>query len=422
MTRHLSIGLALSLLLAFGCGDNATDDADAGTIQDAGTKPDAASTCATEICNGVCCPEGQTCDLWTQQCSTPCSPVCANAVCGQSNGCGGRCYGICENGLVCSTATMECVGSCVPDCAGKMCGDADGCDGRCKGCPGSQTCNTVTFLCETVCSPACSAAQCGADDGCGARCLGSCPSGQSCNPSTFACENNTCTPNCSGKACGADDGCGARCPGTCPSGQSCNPSTLVCENNTCTPNCSGKACGADDGCGSRCPGTCPSDQSCNPSTFVCEGSSCAVAANLGALPQATTGASHPLGAIVLSVPLNTGALPDYLQLELYEGMGPFIGGFVTGTFPLTGSELQYATCTLCVRLFGDTDSNGAPAQFYMATGGTVTLSSVSGYLTGSLSGVSFEHVTIDSSYNSTPVGDGCTSYVSSMSFDAYISQ
>lgn len=45
---------------------------------------------------------------------------------------------------------------------------------------------------------------------------------------------------------------------------------------------------------------------------------------------------------------------------------------------------------------------------------------MSGYLTGSISNVTFEHVNIDSNFYSTPVGDGCTSSITSMSFDSYI--
>lgn len=58
----------------------------------------------------------------------------------------------------------------------------------------------------------------------------------------------------------------------------------------------------------------------------------------------------------------------------------------------------------------------------MATGGTVTVAVVGTalgqQLTGTLSNLTFAHVTIDqSTFMSTPVGDGCTSSITSASFD-----
>ena len=103
--------------------------------------------------------------------------------------------------------------------------------------------------------------------------------------------------------------------------------------------------------------------------------------------------------------------PDKLQIELYPGDGIFASGLTTGTFTLAGDDLQYRTCALCVRL---RDRRGV---YYMATGGEVTLSSVSGNLTGSLSNVTFEQVTIAEDYTSTPVVDGCQSALTSMAFD-----
>src|SRR5687767_12225999 len=66
---------------------------------------------------------------------------------------------------------------------------------------------------------------------------------------------------------------------------------------------------------------------------------------------------------------------DIVQLELWDGQGAFAGGVVrTGTFQLTGAELSYTTCGVCVRAVGDKGVNGT--KLYFATGGTVEVSSV----------------------------------------------
>ena len=107
---------------------------------------------------------------------------------------------------------------------------------------------------------------------------------------------------------------------------------------------------------------------------------------------------------------------DYVDIELYPGEGVFAGGSVrTGTFSLIGAELQYSTCGACVRLF-----DGRSAKQFLATGGTLTLTSVSGNLTGTLTNVTFVEVTMDGSWVSTPVPGGCTSSITSMSFNTPI--
>ncbi|MGC4116554.1 MAG: hypothetical protein QM765_18645 [Myxococcales bacterium] len=86
-----------------------------------------------------------------------------------------------------------------------------------------------------------------------------------------------------------------------------------------------------------------------------------------------------------------------------------------GTYVLSGDELNYATCGVCVLMV---DNLGTP---YMVTSGTVVLTSVSGNLTGTLTNATFEEVTIDGqTYESTPVAGGCQSSITSVAFDAAI--
>jgi hypothetical protein len=104
---------------------------------------------------------------------------------------------------------------------------------------------------------------------------------------------------------------------------------------------------------------------------------------------------------------------DGFVLQLYAGQGALAGGIVPGTYPLTGAELNFETCGVCVLIFGNFVPNASPGDDYFATGGTVVITQVgtpgSGRLQARLEDVTFEHVIIDASTGrSTPVGDGCT--------------
>ena len=92
---------------------------------------------------------------------------------------------------------------------------------------------------------------------------------------------------------------------------------------------------------------------------------------------------------------------DYLDIELYAGSGVFANGIDAGTYTLSGADLQYSSCGLCVLVMTDTDPNsGQPTDTYLATGGTVTID--------------------QNSFTSTPVGDGCDSSIAAASFSATV--
>jgi hypothetical protein len=122
--------------------------------------------------------------------------------------------------------------------------------------------------------------------------------------------------------------------------------------------------------------------------------------------------------IVMRAPLEAGMPFDELELDLYAGFGAFAGGFATGTFPITAEESDFATCGLCVFVNTDRDADGY-VDDYLATGGSVTITSINGMLTGSVSNLTLQHVTLDES-GSTPAGDGCVTAVASASFTAPI--
>ncbi len=68
---------------------------------------------------------------------------------------------------------------------------------------------------------------------------------------------------------------------------------------------------------------------------------------------------------------------DHVQIELWDGRGVFTGGAVAvGTYPITGAELDPATCGVCVRGLGD--KGAATQKEYFATSGQVQVTAIGG--------------------------------------------
>ena len=88
-------------------------------------------------------------------------------------------------------------------------------------------------------------------------------------------------------------------------------------------------------------------------------------------------------------------LPDssnVVQVELWPERGAFRGGPVrTGTFTLTGEDLSYATCGVCLRAAGDKGLD--TEREYFATAGTVEVTQVS-----STEGAPFVATVLDASF------------------------
>ena len=123
--------------------------------------------------------------------------------------------------------------------------------------------------------------------------------------------------------------------------------------------------------------------------------------------------------IIYNAALNSDATPDIVRLELFAANTPFPADITTGTYQLTGAQLNYATCGVCVLIDANFDFNTENSQFvYMATGGSVTINNVTGSISGTLNNVTFQKVTIGSNYVSTPVGDGCVTSITSLPFNA----
>jgi hypothetical protein len=135
-------------------------------------------------------------------------------------------------------------------------------------------------------------------------------------------------------------------------------------------------------------------------------------------PAMGSGSDATLHNIFYIGELATGAQQDLLYLDLYEGFGAFEDGqIVTGTFPITGDDTAYSTCGACVMIGADVTDSGAD-DWYVAGGGVLNLTSISGRLTGSMSNVTFYRVLTDASgWPSDARTFDCEARIPSASFD-----
>lgn len=169
------------------------------------------------------------------------------------------------------------------------------------------------------------------------------------------------------------------------------------------------------------------DDGGDPPSIDAPAANCTVSSNAfgsrGALQGNSTyteGATAGIGDMRAILPLEAAPPSDILIVEFYTGFAPFgtsgaPTAVVPGTYQISGDQLNYATCGVCVRIGTNADTQGYEDD-YLATGGTVTVttadSRVGGTLAFSVSNLTFEHVTIDeNTFQSTPVGDGCNSAI-----------
>jgi len=116
------------------------------------------------------------------------------------------------------------------------------------------------------------------------------------------------------------------------------------------------------------------------------------------------------------------SMPDFLQLTLYSGYGAFANGITEGTVQLTGEELGYATCGACIFLFTDLHAVGQSLEvtdYYMPTGGTIELTSVTGTFQGTITNLTLQHMII-SGQDLVPANDGCTVSMPTVTMNAVI--
>lgn len=231
-------------------------------------------------------------------------------------------------------------------------------------------------------------------------------------------DDNTCQPSCTGATCGQSDGCGGTCAGTCEGDLVCS-ADKKCEAQ-CVPSCSSAACGDADGCGGTCFGTCSDGLSCDAVSKTCKASgACPFPSSLGALGALAGDSEGDEFFVDFYAPIDSGADTSSLYLSLEDGYGVYENGLKTGQVSLTGDETNMATCGACLQLYASTSAE--EGMFFMPTGGTLNVSSINGRFTGTVSNVTFVEVTIDEeTWESTPVPNGCTTQVTSASFDAEI--
>ena len=117
--------------------------------------------------------------------------------------------------------------------------------------------------------------------------------------------------------------------------------------------------------------------------------------------------------------LEEGNPADYLWIDLVDGKGVFEDGITTlDAYTLTGDDLDKDDCGLCIYITDQYDTGDETwLDTYLITGGTVTLTSVEGNITGKLEDATF--VKVDS-VTGVPTSDGCTSEIDQISFNAEI--
>lgn len=404
--RWLLLGTALGFLGAVGasCG---------------GGKPACnASTCGSGCCdaNGTCQPGGSNlyCGLGGAQCNAcQLGQFCTLGLCTGGSGTGG---GMGTGGG--SSQTGGGGGSNTGGGGGSTaCGPSN-----CAGC-----CDT-----SGACVPVSAS---GNDTTCGSlgnACADCTATGGTCNRNLFTCEGST---GGGGGSTGGGSGGGG--------GTSCNQSNCAgcCTTaGVCMSGTASSACGMG---GATCA-ACSTSQTCNGVTCVSNtgggsgggtgggtgggSGTCTVStSSFGNVGSVTTGQAQydsTNNALAALAPLETNNPADVLKVELYGGFGVFSSGTIApGTYQLTGGELNYATCGVCLRVLTNTDpSTNMYEHDYLATGGTVTISAVGTaagqQFTATLSNITFEHVTIaPTTFQSTPAGDGCTSAISNAALD-----
>ncbi len=139
--------------------------------------------------------------------------------------------------------------------------------------------------------------------------------------------------------------------------------------------------------------------------------------------------SNSNNAIIYDGNLNQDSAPDRLRIEIYGDNFPN-QTINTGSYPITGSRLDGANCDICVLIAancqGCTLEAGEPGSWYMTTGGEIDITDAtenqsSGSIGGTLSNVTFTHVMLNESTGATtPLNDGCTSKIASLSFSSSV--
>jgi hypothetical protein len=187
------------------------------------------------------------------------------------------------------------------------------------------------------------------------------------------------------------------------------------------------ACGGDDDGG----GGDPPDAQRRPDAErppdaepPCEtGAGCLLECDLGTPTLGNQTAYVPRGAdrspddlVGLSL-LNDAEPFDLMILDLWSGYGALADGLAPGTYQITGDELDFQTCGVCLYFVADCNAEFDCQQAYFATGGTVTITSTAPNLAFTISNLTAQQADIDTL---ELIEDGCTSEIELALFDAVI--
>ncbi len=313
-------------LIAFACGDTASEDDDGsaitgmggstdkgdgdgdgeqpelcggGTIQcgaqcaDLSNDPQNCGDCANECAEGEYCSEGE-CGTTCSGGTKACGELCVNLETDRNNcgSCGETCKSgeLCSEGecaTSCSDATRECSGECVDvdddaaNCGkcGNSCASGEACiDGSCE-----LSCTTSQIACNGECiNPEFDARYCGAQGSCMSDGVGG---GGGVGGASFNSVGQTCAAGDSCQEGSCELSCQAgldNCSGTCTNlltsrencgecGTSCDPGT-VCSNGLCETSCQAGLDICDDTCTDlssnnshcgSCGESCGADEACS---------------------------------------------------------------------------------------------------------------------------------------------------------------
>lgn len=162
-----------------------------------------------------------------------------------------------------------------------------------------------------------------------------------------------------------------------------------------------------------------------------EGAACLVAARFAAVAlnddSLAVARRTENGSIVLVAPLDAGALPDMLVLQLVVGDGAFsTRGIGPGSYTIAGAERDYESCGVCALIYADVafddDGETRPSAKYLANAGRVELHEVETRLVAELHGVALREVIIAEDLTTTDSASGCRAVIDEIHIDVAYSE
>ena len=112
---------------------------------------------------------------------------------------------------------------------------------------------------------------------------------------------------------------------------------------------------------------------------------------------------------------------DFVGLDLWDGYGVFAETegkrVTTGEFAIEGAEADPNQCGVCFWLYGNMDDQGETEADYIATSGTVNVTSIEGEFTATATNVTFSQLDPETG---AVLADGCSVTIPSIDMTATI--